>query len=147
VFVIRAFDRFDWKHAVAMKVIANIPPDVLRDVVVEWLHLKDIARLDSAVCCHGARATFLQRLYGNRHRYYQYNRYSDGLEDWVTLKLPLECQVYFLRYAIKSLADEIRRAWRCGGRGGHVRWRSPQGLLMFRQCKGHVEWRVRLKES
>jgi hypothetical protein len=91
-----------------MKIVTNIPPDVLRDVVVEWLHLKDIARLDSAVCCHVARATFLQQLYGNTHRYYQYNRYSDGLEDWVTLKLPLECQVYFLRYTIKSLRKVTR---------------------------------------
>jgi hypothetical protein len=91
-----------------MKIVTNIPPDVLRDVAVERLHLKDIARLDSAVCCNGLRISFLQQLYGNTHRYYQYNRYSDGLEDWVTLKLPLECQVYFLRYAIKSLRKEAR---------------------------------------
>jgi hypothetical protein len=105
--VTNTFGGFDWRHVEVMKIITNIPPDVLRGVVVDWLRLENISRLDSAVCCHDLRGPFLQQLYEHTHRYYRYKNYSDGLMNWTMTKLPPECQVYFLRIVIKSLRKTI----------------------------------------
>jgi hypothetical protein len=87
-----------------MDVIVNLPPDVLRSVVVDWLHLEDITRLDSAACGRAFRGELLRQLYTNSNLYYRYrNKYSEALVSWTAMKLPLLCQVHFLDKVIKSL--------------------------------------------
>jgi hypothetical protein len=82
----------DMKRTV-MEIIADLPQDILKWMVQEWLQLKDIARMDSAACCRLHRQGLLFRLYNDTVRFYQYNRkYSYALETWVLGKLPVTCQ-------------------------------------------------------
>jgi hypothetical protein len=42
----------------------SLPEALAREVLVEWLGLKQVVRLDSAFCCHVSRAQFISLAYG-----------------------------------------------------------------------------------
>jgi hypothetical protein len=42
----------------------SLPEALAREVLVEWLGLKHVVRLDSAFCCHVSRAQFISLAYG-----------------------------------------------------------------------------------
>jgi hypothetical protein len=91
-----------------MKVLANLPSDVFRMVVVEWLHLEDIARLDSAVCCRTLRVNFLVQLYAVDHSFCRFKiQYCNALETWIVKKLPCVSQVPLFLKVIRHLQHRI----------------------------------------
>jgi hypothetical protein len=89
-----------------MDVIVNLPPDVLRVVVVEWLHMEDVAHLDSAVCHHTFRGELLRQLYASNNLYSQHRKeYSKALSNWTAMRLSLISQVHSLDEVIKPLQE------------------------------------------
>jgi hypothetical protein len=91
-----------------MKVLANLPPDVFRVVVVDWLHLEDIARVDSAVCCRALRTSVLVQLYAIDHSFCRFKKqYSSALEKWIVKKLHCERQVQLFLKVIRHLQHRI----------------------------------------
>jgi hypothetical protein len=89
-----------------MDVIVNLPPDVLRVVVVDWLYMEDVAHLDSAACHHTFRDELLRQLYANSNLYTQYRKeYSKVLRNWAAVRLPLMSQVHFLDEVIQRLPE------------------------------------------
>jgi hypothetical protein len=91
-----------------MKGLTNLPPDVFRIVVVDWLHLEDIARLDSAVCCRTLRVNFLVQLYAVDHNFCRFKiHYCNALENWIVKKLHCECQVQLSLKAIRHLHNRV----------------------------------------
>jgi len=86
-------------YMIIIDVVEALPEAVVGQVLTSWVDLKDIARLDSSLCNHKRRNTFLNIVYSAEFTYSEeigleklnyfsqsYNIRCDRLMDWVFLR-------------------------------------------------------------